>query len=776
MPRATLVSCVAGPNCPGWFMTTSDWQTTACILCECNCGLEVQLGGDDGRHFVRFRGDKQHPSSRGYACEKPHRLDYYQNGRDRLTSPLRRRADGSFEEIDWETAIREVAARLSAVRDQYGGDTIFYYGGGGQGNHLPGAYASATRRALDARYRSSALAQEKTGEFWVSDRMFGGSTRADFEHCDVALFLGKNPWHSHSIARARVTLKEIAQDPARTLIVIDPRRTETAELADIHLQVRPGTDALLLAALLGVLVEEDLIDHAFLAAHAVELEQVVLALRAVPIASCCVQSGVDEALVRRAARVIGKARALASFEDLGVQMNRSSTLVSYLHRLLIALTGSFGKPGTHYVPTTLVPFMTGASGKLSPVAGAPIISGLVPCNVIAEEILTDHPKRYRAMLVEAANPAHSLADSQRMREALGALDTLVVIDVAMTETARLAHYVLPASTQFEKAEATFFNFEFPHNVFHLRSRLLPPPPGPLAEAEIHARLVEALGAMTEADLAPLREAARVGHDAYAQAFIAQVMTQPRLAPLAPVILYRTLDLPPELREGAVVLGLAMKYALSQPASLARAGFAGPPVKAAAALFAAIMEQRSGVVFAIDSWSDVLARIATKDGKIHLALPDLLDELQSVVSAPEAAPDPAYPFVLSAGERRSFTANTIIRDPSWRKRDAAGALRMCPTDAQRLGVGSGAEVRLTTRRGSAIVAVEVTDSMQPGHVSLPNGLGLSYPGEDGAQVAGIAPNELTALEDRDRFVGTPFHKYVPARIERVVALSLQDRLA
>jgi anaerobic selenocysteine-containing dehydrogenase len=214
--------------------TTEDWRPTACILCECNCGLEVQL---DGRRLARFRGDERHPSSRGYACEKPHRLDHYQNGRDRLTTPLRRTPSGDFEPIDWDTAIREVAQRLAAVRDTHGGDTIFYYGGGGQGNHLPGAYATATRRSVGCRYRSSPLAQEKTGEFWVSHRMMGVGTRADFEHCDVALFLGKNPWHSHSIPRARVTLKAIAQDPARTLIVIDPRRTETAELADIHLQV-----------------------------------------------------------------------------------------------------------------------------------------------------------------------------------------------------------------------------------------------------------------------------------------------------------------------------------------------------------------------------------------------------------------------------------------------------------------------------------------------------------------------------------------------------------
>src|SRR5262249_31515637 len=248
---------------------TSEWKPTACILCECNCGLEVELGGDAGRPLVRLRGDKRHPSSRGYACEKAHRLDHYQHGRDRVLHPLRRRADGSFEEIDWDTAIREVAARLSAARDRHGGASIFYYGGGGQGNHLPGVYATTTRRTLGMRYRSSALAQEKTGEFWVSDRMLGGMTRADFEHADVALFLGKNPWHSHSIPRARVTLKELSKDPARTLIVVDPRRTETAELADIHLQVRPGGDAWLLAAMLAILVEEDLVDRAFLAAHVV---------------------------------------------------------------------------------------------------------------------------------------------------------------------------------------------------------------------------------------------------------------------------------------------------------------------------------------------------------------------------------------------------------------------------------------------------------------------------------------------------------------------------
>jgi anaerobic selenocysteine-containing dehydrogenase len=387
----------------------------------------------------------------------------------------------------------------------------------------------------------------------------------------------------------------------------------------------------------------------------------------------------------------------------------------------------------------------------------------VPCNVIADEILTDHPKRYRAMLVEAANPAHSLADSKRMREALAALDTLVVIDVAMTETARLAHYVLPAATQFEKAEATFFNFDFPENCFHLRPRLFTPPAGQLPEAEIHARLVEALGAVTDADLAPLREAAVAGSAAYAQAFAMRVLPNPRLAAQAPVLLYRTLPLPDALREGAVVLGLALRAAMEHPRSLARAGYAGSPFEAGEALFRAILASPSGVVFAVDEWDGVLARLGTPDKKVHLALPDLLAAVAAL--GDEAPADPLYPFVLSAGERRSFTANTIIRDPAWRKKDADGRLRISDGDAAALGVATGDAVRVTTRRGTVLVPCEVSSTMQRGHVSLPNGLGLHYPTAGGEATTGVPLNELTATEDRDPFVGTPWHKHVPARVER-----------
>jgi anaerobic selenocysteine-containing dehydrogenase len=755
---------------------SGEWKQTACILCECNCGIEVRLGGPDRRRFQTVRGDKRHPASQGYACEKAHRLDYYQNGSHRLTSPLRRRDDGSFEEIDWDTAIREVAARLVKVRDEFGGDAIFYYGGGGQGNHLGGAYSSATLRALGSIYRSNALAQEKTGEFWVNGRMMGALVRADFEHAEVALFVGKNPWQSHSIPRARVVLKEIARDPARSLIVIDPRRTETAELADIHLQVKPGCDAWLLAALAATIVQENLHAAAWLAQHAVGVEEVIAALEEVRVPEYCAVAGVEENLARTAARRIAGAASVAVFEDLGIQMNRHSTLNSYLEKLVWTLVGSFGKPGAQYIPASLVNLAGGsASGagvgaqaqRVSPVVGARIISGLVPCNVIPDEILTDHPKRYRAMIVESGNPAHSLADSQRMRAALSALDLLVVIDVAMTETARLAHYVLPPPSQFEKYEATFFNFDFPQNVFHLRRPLLEPLPGTLPEPEIHARLVEAIGALTDEDLAPLRKAAAAGRATFAEAFFAATAANPRLNALLPVVLYRTLGptLPNGAASAAALWGAAHLFAMRHHESARRAGFAGDGLEPGEKLFDAILASPAGLVFAVDEYEDGWQRV--RGGKINLLIPELIDELGALAGERPAESSSEFPFVLSAGERRSFTANTIFRNPEWRKKDAQGSLRMSPEDAHRLRLTEGGRARVTTKRASVEVAVEISDRMQPGHVSLPNGLGLDFPGPDGTRIfAGAAPNELTATEDRDWLAGTPWHKHVPARVEAV----------
>jgi anaerobic selenocysteine-containing dehydrogenase len=355
-----------------------------------------------------------------------------------------------------------------------------------------------------------------------------------------------------------------------------------------------------------------------------------------------------------------------------------------------------------------------------------------------------------------------------MREALDALELLVVIDVAMTETARHAHYVLPAASQFEKWEATFFTLEFPENYFHLRAPLLAPLAGTLIEPEIHRRLVRATGALTDADLAPLKSAAAKGRLAYAMALRQLFKERPNLAGLAPVILYETLG--PTLGEGneavALLWSLAHGCAASYPDSVRRAGIQGEGPLLGEALFEAIRTSRSGIAFSLDDYEETWKRLATADGRVNLAIPELLDEFLRLRQ--EGTPGNAdFPFILTAGERRSSTANTIYRDPNWRNKDPHGALWINPGDAASMGVGTGSRVRITTKRASAEAVVEVTERMQPGHACLPNGQGLSYPDEAGeAAVHGVAPNELTASDHRDWLAGTPWHKHVPARIEAI----------
>jgi anaerobic selenocysteine-containing dehydrogenase len=737
---------------------TGEWQPTACILCECNCGIVVQL---EDRKLTRIRGDKAHPASQGYTCNKALRLNHYQNNPNRLTSPMRRRNDGSYEEIDWDTAITEIASEFKQISQRYGGDKIFYYGGGGQGNHLGGAYSGAFLKAIGSRYRSNALAQEKTGEHWVDKHLYGGHTRGEFEHADVSVFVGKNPWMSQSFPRARVVLNDIAKDPHRSMIVIDPVLTETAKMADFHLRVRPGTDAWCLASMAAVLVQESLCNEAFLAEHVNGVDAVRDVLRDIPVRDFAARCGVDEELLRAAVRRIASADSVAVFEDLGVQQGPNSTLCSYLNKLLWILTGSFAKRGGQHLHSTLAPLFGTWTGR-TPVTGAPVIGGLVPANVVPEEILTDHPDRIRAMIVESSNPAHSVADSAACRAAFESLELLVVVDVAMTETARLAHYVLPAASQFEKPEATFFNLEFPHNTFQLRRPLLEPLAGTLPEPEIWARLVRALGVVDHADLQPLRDAAGRGRQAYAQVFFEAISGNPMLGKLVPFVLYDTLGptLPDGLAGAAALWGLAQKAAMAYPDAVRRAGHADGD-----ALFDAILNNRSGVTFTVHEYEDDFELISHADHKIALNMPEMLGEVRRLLDARPALTSPEFPIVLSAGERRAYTANDIFRDPSWRKRDVDGALRVSIEDAQALRLIDGGRARITTVAGSAEATVEISEAMLPGHASLPNGFGLDFPGDDGeTRVPGVAPNVLTSTDWRDPYAGTPWHKHVPARIE------------
>lgn len=750
---------------------------TACNLCYANCGI---LATVDENNILKVRGDKNHPASQGYLCNKASRINYYQNGKDRLSSPLRKRPDGSFEEIDWDTAVKEIAGRLMHLKESFGGDKIMYYGGGGQGNHMGPMHGSSTLRALGVRLRSNALAQEKTGLAWTSERMLGGYWHADFEECEVALLLGKNAWQTNGFQRARVTIQAIAKDPDRTLVVFDPRKTETAELADIHLAVNPGTDTWCIAAILGYMSQNDLLNVEWLEENTNGYEQVLEQLDKVPVEEFAEFSGIPMDQIIEVATALGATDKVGVYEDVGIEMAPNSTLCSYLNVLLFALRGSFANEGGMHLVKPLVSIFGYGAGsgtvndqgfeegfRTSPATGARIVCGLLPCNSMAEEILADHPDRIRAMIVESGNPAHSVADSQLFREACGELDTLVVIDVALTETAQLADYVLPAASQYEKAEATFFNFEYPDNFFHIRHPLFKARAGTLTEAEIHARIIEEFGVFGEGELDELRVAAESGLEEFSEVFLEQMRNDKRLGVYSTYVLYRTLgpSLPGQLAEAAPMWLVCQDFANRYPEDVKRAGHKGDGVELGNALFKALLDSPSGAVVGTSDVADDPHQWRKDSGRLELGMAEMLEEFERLTEYNLPVRADEFPFLLVAGERRLYTANTAIRDPAWMKSNNPTALAVHPEDAKEHGISDAAYARIVTKRSSAEVIVEYDDRMKRGTISIPNGLGLTYPDSDGNSVTfGISPNELTDVEDRDPFVGTPWHKHVRAKLE------------
>jgi len=752
-------------------MSELKWHKSACNLCYVNCGIEVGVMGEgaDAR-ITRVRGDEANPKSRGYLCNKAQGIVSYVHHRDRLTTPLRRRADGSHEAISWDTAVSEIAARLRSVVDEHGPQSLALYGGGGQGNHAGGAFATALMRGLGSRHVFNALAQEKTGDFWVNGHLFGAQSchsAEDIEHCDLLLVIGANPWLAHGFANARQQLNDIARDPARKLIVIDPRRTETAEQADLHIAVRPGADAYLMAALLAMLIRQDQVDERFLAEHTTGFEDVKATLLEVRIARFAAAADVPLATLKKVVEMIGESKAMVVRAELGIQQGMHSTLNSYLEKLLYLITGNFGRPGTNVLHSWLQPLWGNGRGQRYAPLGIEVIAGLLPPNALADAIESPHPEHLRALWVDSSNPVNTAADTQRVRAALDRLDLLVAVDVAMTETAALADYVLPASSQFEKCEYTLFNFEYPTNYFHVRRAVLPPLTGSLPEPEVYTRLARALQLLPpQAALDELVDRAALGHGAFAAGFERLLAAHPESAPLAPLLLYNTLGavLPDGTAAAAPLWAAAQRLARTRAPSVAKALALTEqltPQELGTRLFDHIVASPSGTAFSVDD--SVWELVETADRRIRLAIPALLAAIEALV--PEEAQARAdYPFVLSAGQRRAQNANQIFRSPDFRKRDPDGALFIHGDDLSGLGAKEGAWLVVESTRGELVVRARIDQGLRRGYVVLPHGYGQAYPAVDGERrVCGPAINWLTDSAWRDPIAGTPYHKHVPVRL-------------
>ncbi|MCP5499827.1 MAG: molybdopterin-dependent oxidoreductase [Leptospiraceae bacterium] len=716
---------------------------SSCILCDSNCGLELEV---DGREIKKIKPDKSHPASKGYLCQKSGRLNYYQNHNQRLTHPLKRKPDGSFEKIDWDRALGEIAEKLIRIRDTSGGHSFAFYGGGGQGNHLQSINSSALRKMMGSRYIYSSLAQEKTGDFWVAGEMFGRQdchlTADGLEHADLAIFWGTNPYMAHGFPRARNILNEISKSSTRRMVVIDPKRSKTAEMADLHIAIKPGTDAFLLTAILSLLIQNGGIDSKFIEKWTVSWDKVQEYLDKVNIEAYCQKAEVKLEEAKTLASWIKETEKITFRHDLGLEQSPHSTLNSYLEKLMILVTGSFGKEGCNTFHTSLIPLLTHSEpesdGKYkyeTKVTGMFPISGMYPPNILASEIDTEHPERLRALWVDSSNPISSAADTAALIKAFSKLELLVTVDVAMTETARLSHYVLPAASQFEKWEASSFNFSFPENYFYLRKPIFEPLEESLSESEIYERLLLKMG---EKPL-PVLSQEKFPH----------LERKVRLA-LYPLYM------------------LVRRFASANKDVVLAAGHKqGDYETLGDALFVAILE--GPTAFSLNKYEDNFSKrwLKHEDGKFHLYNKLMLEELNKLNDELEVNTDKPE-MLLMAGERRSYTANVIFRDPNWRRSDLEGSLHIHPEDAVKFGLLDKGKAICSTRAGEIEVFVEFNENCRKGACSLPNGYGAIYPVDGNGEEIQQGPylNFLTSAKHCDEFSKTPLHKHVPVNLRPI----------
>lgn len=759
---------------------------TVCVLCSHNCGIRVDVAR--GR-IAKVRADESNPISKGYVCNKGFSVARYAHHEQRTRHPLRRRADGSFERIGWDTAIREIADRLGEIREKHSPRSIALAGVGGQANHMDGNYALSFMDALGAPWWFCALAQEKTQHFLVDHWMFDSPPQSwfhwDIDHTSLLLMMGTNPRISNRGHNAGDTFKRFEQNPDQRLIAIDPRETETTRQADLHLRPKPGSDAyLLLGMAASIATTEGLPNAEFVSKHTRDFEVLQKALAEVEVPEMARRCGLSTEQLQEVAREFASADSAALMFDLSVEQLPFSTLISYLIRVLSVLTGNAAQPGGNIFIETQSPpewhpkrFDEALRTRAAGIPGVHAIGGFPMWSptLLSEEITVDHPEALRALIVEAANPILSYSDANAFREARKKLELLVVIDPAMTETAQLADYVLPAACGYEKWETCGFPRGTPDLFVQVRPPVLPAPDEALPEPEIYVRLAEAMGLVGPVP-EELRALAPAGTTAEGAAAIFGKVQE--LASNRTEILfwgYRSLgrELPaPSL---VAVWVTALQNAFGRRESVLRAlGEAwqeAGPFELGMEIFRRIMEHPEGVRIAqtVPLEENFQANVGWEDKRIRLAPEPMLGEIARAIET-DLPTDPEYPFVLAGGLRTQWNANTIQRDPRWRKgRGPHCALHLAPEDAERIGVAEGQAVRVRTPRGELELPAALDEKLRTGHVWIPNGFGMAYPDADGHLVTqGANVNEISDASDRDPITGCPHHKYTLCAVEPVAS--------
>ncbi|WP_330329635.1 molybdopterin oxidoreductase family protein [Streptomyces sp. NBC_00536] len=710
-----------------------------CPLCEATCGLTLTI---EGTAVTGARGDREDIFSRGFICPKGAAFGALDADPDRLRTPLVRR-DGRLQEATWDEAFDAIAAAVPTLTARYGPQCAGVVLGNPNTHTMAGAlYPPLLLKALATRNLFTASTLDQMPKHVSSGLLFGDPFAIpvpDLDRTDFLLLIGANPVDSNgSLCTAPDFPGRLKALRARggTLVVVDPRRTRTARLADRHLAPRPGSDALLLAALAHTLLAEKLTDPGRLTEHTEGIGELSEALRAFTpeeVAPAC-DLGADE--IRQLARDLAAAPTAAVYARIGSCTVAHGTLASWLVDVLNILTGNLDRPGgalfplsaTAPAPRPAAPGRGFALGRwASRVSGHPEVKGELPMAALAEEIETPGEGQIRVVIAVAANPVLSAPDGDRLDRALSGLDFMISVDPYLNETSRHAHVVLPPPPPAQSA-----HFDFAFNGFAVRNQARYSPPaipleeGRMDECEIHARLILAVSGRHGGDPRAVDEAV-----------IADTLARAAADPRSPL-------------------------SGTDPQTWARmlAGRNGPERRLDMMLrlgpYDLILEDLRHDPHGVDLGplaSRLPGLLKTRSGRIELLPEPIAADLPRLRGA--LADRPAA--LVLVGRRHLRSNNSWLHNvPSLTGGSNRCTLHVHPDDAGRLGLADGGRARITADGGSLEVPVEVTDTIRAGVVSLPHGWGHDRPGTRlgaAAVVPGANVNQLLDGSRLDPLSGT-----------------------
>lgn len=726
-----------------------------CPLCEALCGLELTL--DDNGTITRVRGDAKDPLSKGFICPKGATLGSLDGDPDRLAEPLIK-----GEAATWDEAFETVKRELSAVIERYGRDSVAVYVGNPTAHSLAGPlYVGALAKALGTRNLYTASTADQMPKHVSSGHMFGDPLTIpvpDLDRTDHLLMLGANPLESNgSLCSAPDFPGRLKAIRARggKVVVVDPRRTRTAALADEHLFIRPGTDAFLLMALVHTLFAEELTSSPeHLEGRVNGLDDLrALAVDFAPERVADV-TGVPAETVRRTARELAAAGRAAVYGRIGTCTQAYGTLNSWLVDVLNVLTGNLDRPGGAMFPRPAhapvyrrrKPFTTGR--WRSRVRELPEVNGELPVATLADEIETPGEGQVRALITIGGNPALSAPNAERLDRALAGLEFMVSVDPYLNETTRHAHVVLPPP---RPAQTPHYDIALTGLAVRNYARFSPPvvplPEGRPSEAELLARLA-LIASGTDGDPAALDEL-----------IINTTLAKATAAEGSPV---HGRD-PEELR-GMLDGGTPTEQRLDMMLRLGPYGDGFGSDPSGLTLTRLRTEHPHGIdLGALEPRLDEV--LCTTSGRIELCPPTFaadVDRLHSALRAPER------PEMVLIGRRHLRSNNSWLHNiPELVRGSNTCTLQLNPDDADRLGIRAGDSVRVSSRTGAIEAVAEPTDTVMPGVVSLPHGWGHDRPGTRtrvAHRHAGVNVNAVTDEQEIDPLSGNAVFNGVPVTVE------------